>query len=435
MTIINSVKIYRAIKKRLGNTLKHIIARGSIIFINQFTLLIALPILASRLDFLTFGKVAIGLMTIQISWLISHWGIHNYSIENWQHLKNKSQKNQLITMAGIVGVVNGIIFLSFILLINLKGWLNIPISLIVSMMPSILIGGINPIWFFQIKKATQKLILPTFSARMIYLLIILVFIKDNSDAYIFFLAQALGLAIVCFYAFSVIKKKYRHKITYFNLNELKNFYLKNTPYFFNSISNNKINTLWGSGLALIGGPGAMALYNLGDEIYRFGSSISNIIAQAIRINFLNNKMHNLKVVNTIFTIFYFTLAILISSVVDPAIKHFFSSNYEGASSIIKIMVFAWAINATVKLINYPVLGRLYGIEWLNKITYQIFLLHIVMFVFWAMVFDSALSFAVFFTSVNLIQLILYYFFYITYNPSNPYRDKNIIKRRNYWGEK
>ena len=435
MTIINSVKIYRAIKKRLGNTLKHIIARGSIIFINQFTLLIALPILASRLDFLTFGKVAIGLMTIQISWLISHWGIHNYSIENWQHLKNKSQKNQLITMAGIVGVVNGIIFLSFILLINLKGWLNIPISLIVSMIPSILIGGINPIWFFQIKKATQKLILPTFSARMIYLLIILVFIKDNSDAYIFFLAQALGLVIVCFYAFSVMKKKYTHKISYFNLNEFKNFYLKNTPYFFNSISNNKINTLWGSGLSIIGGPEAMALYNLGDEIYRFGSSISNIIAQAIRINFLNNKTHNLKVVNTIFTIFYFTLAILISSVVDPAIKHFFSRNYEDASSIIKIMVFAWAINATVKLINYPVLGRLYGIEWLNKITYQIFLLHIVMFVFWAMVFDSALSFAVFFTSVNLIQLILYYFFYITYNPSNPYRDKNIIKRRNYWGEK
>ena len=435
MTIISRLNIQRAIKKRLGKTLKHIFARGSIIFINQFTLLIALPILASRLDFITFGKVAIGLVIIQISWLISHWGIHNYSIENWQHLRNKPERNQLITMAGVVGLVNGVIFLSIIFLITLKGWLNIPISLIVSMIPSVLIGGINPIWLFQIKKITQKLIWPTFSARMLYLLIILVFIKDNADAYIFFLAQGLGLSIVCFYGFSIIKKKYTHKISYFKLNQFKNFYLKNIPYFINSVSNNKINSLWGSGLSIVGGPEAMALYNLGDEIYRFGSSISNIIAQAVRINFLKNKMSNLKVVNTIFVIIYFALAILISSTADPLIQHFFSSSYEGASSIIKIMVFAWAINATVKLINYPVLGRLYGIEWLNKITYLILLLHIVMFAFWVMIFDSTMSFAVVFTCVNLIQLILFYFYYITYNPSNPYRDKNIIKRRNYWGEK
>lgn len=421
------------LRKKIQKTLNHIAARGAIILINQLSLLLALPLVASRVDLITFGKIAIGLIIIQISWLIGHWGVQNFSIENWHKLKKRSEKNQIIFLSIAVGLMNGIIFLCLIYLLILHGWVDISKIFFMSLIPSVLIGAINPIWFFQLNKIPQKIIPPTFGARMLFLLIIFIFVKDNSDAHLFFLAQGIGLLIVCTYGFFLIIKKYKHRLTYFSMNQLIHFYIKNIPYLINSISNNKINTLWGSGLSIVGGAEAMALYNLGDEIYRFGSSMSNIIAQAVRIHFLKNTISKIRAINTLLIFFYFLFALLICLTIDSLLEISFSNDYSSASSIIKIMVFAWAINATVKLFNYPVLGKLYGISWLNRKTYFVVLLHVLFFIFWVIFFDSTQSMVIIFTLVNLIQLILYAFYFINFNPENPYKDKNILKNKNYWG--
>ena len=63
------------------DTIKHIFRRGSIIAINQLSVLIAVPILAARLDFEVFGQLAIGFILVQLSWVVSHWGIQHFSIE------------------------------------------------------------------------------------------------------------------------------------------------------------------------------------------------------------------------------------------------------------------------------------------------------------------------------------------------------------------
>jgi O-antigen/teichoic acid export membrane protein len=432
MKVINHFKNFKLpFKKKLKKTLNHIAARGTIILINQFTLLLALPLIASKVDFSTFGNIAIGLVVVQISWLLCHWGVQNYSIENWHKLK-KIEKNQIILMSIAVGLINASLILSFIYFAILNGWLDISMTLFLSLFPSVFIGGINPIWFFQLKKVPQKLIIPTFGARILFISIIFIFIDNNADAYIFFLAQGTGLVIVCSYGFFLMLNKYKHSLQTFDIYQLISFYRRNIPYLINLISNNKINTLWGSGLSVVGGPEAMAIYNLGDEIYRFGSSISNVIAQAVRIHFFKNNMTKTQVINILFICFYFSFAILISLMTDSLLKIFFSSDYSDAGDIIKIMIFAWAINATVKLLNYPVLGKLYGISWLNNKTYFIILLHILFFIFWAIFFNTTLSMVIIFTIVNLIQLILYFFYYINFNPSNPYKDKNILKNKNYW---
>ena len=53
------------------NILKHALSRGSIILTNQLSILIVIPILASRLDFFIFGQVAIGFVLVQLSWVLS----------------------------------------------------------------------------------------------------------------------------------------------------------------------------------------------------------------------------------------------------------------------------------------------------------------------------------------------------------------------------
>ena len=208
MKVINYFKNFKLpFRKKLKKTLNHIAARGTLILINQLTLLIALPLVASKVDFATFGNIAIGLVVVQISWLLCHWGVQNYSIENWHKLKI-IEKNQIIFMSIVVGLINASLILSFIYFAILNGWLDIPMTLFLSLFPSVFIGGINPIWFFQLKKVPQRLIIPTFAARLLFISIIFIFINNNADAYIFFLAQGIGLVIVCSYGFFLILEEH-----------------------------------------------------------------------------------------------------------------------------------------------------------------------------------------------------------------------------------
>ena len=50
-------------------------------FAYQISTLISIPILANSISSIEFGKIAICLILLQISWTISEWGIPNYSIE------------------------------------------------------------------------------------------------------------------------------------------------------------------------------------------------------------------------------------------------------------------------------------------------------------------------------------------------------------------
>jgi len=67
--------------------IKHSLNRIAIGFTNQLSILIAIPILASRLDFFIFGQVAIGFVLVQLSWVLSDWGVQHFSIENWSKAK------------------------------------------------------------------------------------------------------------------------------------------------------------------------------------------------------------------------------------------------------------------------------------------------------------------------------------------------------------
>ena len=63
----------------------------------------------------------------------------------------------------------------------------------------------------------------------------------------------------------------RYSYSWINFKKQFIFVLQSSfPYLLNAVTNNQINTLWGFGLAIVGGPMAMAIFNLGDQIYRMG---------------------------------------------------------------------------------------------------------------------------------------------------------------------
>ena len=390
-------------------TLKQIFGRGSIIAINQVAVLLAIPILAARLDFLVFGQVAIGFILVQLSWVVSDWGMQHYSIEQWPKLKTQLQKNTFTTTASFLRMSISLLCISLILLIILLGLIDFPILFWLGIIPSIFMGGTYPLWFYQVQKSPHEMIGVTIFSRCIYLLLIIFFVHGNDSAIWAFLAQGINMTIITIYAYWRMYSRYQFKLQKFQcdlwLHTLKHSY----PFLINAITNNQINTLWGFGLSIFGGPLAMAIYNIGDQLYRAGGAITNIIAQAIRIHFHGASLKNIKFTFIFFVSLFLVISISVISLAPFIITKFFPNNFLPAIDVLQIMMLAWGLHAIVKLLNYPILGETHGAVWVNQITYKILFLHALAFAFWMIFFSGPMSLAVMFTIVIGCQLLIFLF--------------------------
>lgn len=390
-------------------TLKQIFGRGSIIVINQISVLLAIPILAARLDFHVFGQVAIGFVLVQLSWVISDWGIQHFSIEQWPKLKTKLQKNTFTSIATYLRASIALLCIGLILSIILLGLIDFPFLFWLCIAPSIFMGGVYPLWFYQVQKAPHDMIGVTIFSRCIYLLMIIFLVHNNESAIWAFLAQGINMSIITIFAYLRMSSRYQFKLQKFQFGLWIRTLKKSYPFLINAIANNQINTLWGFGLSVIGGPLAMAIYNIGDQIYRAGGAITNIVAQSIRIHFIDKSLNDLKFTITFFVLLFFVLTVSICLFTPYLIQKFFSNSYLPAIPVIQVMIIAWGVHAVVKLLNYPILAAFHGSSWVNKITNYFLLMHIILFSIWASLYSEALSMSIMFSSVIILQLSVFIF--------------------------
>ncbi len=389
------------------DTIKHISRRGSIIAINQLSVLIAIPILAARLDLEVFGQVAIGFLLVQLSWVVSDWGIQHFSIEEWGKKVKQKEKNLFTASVICLNFLISLVCLLGIFLLTYFQVIDFSYFYFMCLIPSIIMGGSYPLWFFQVNKSPQDMILPTFLSRIIFICIIYFCVLSNDSSYIAFLAQGVNLSLITLYSFYRLKTYYNFNWPAINFWEVLLIGKKSRPFLINAITNNQANTLWGFGLSIIGGPASMAIYNLGDQIYRAGGAITNIVAQSIRIHFIGKSLYELKFTITFFTLLFFIITVSVCLITRHIIEVFFTNNYLPAIPVIQIMICAWGVHAIVKLFNYPILAASHGATWVNKITKYFLFIHFLMFFLWFMIYGEVLSMSIMFLLVIILQLIIF----------------------------
>lgn len=394
------------------DTIKHISKRGSIIAINQLSVLIAIPILAGRLDFEVFGQVAIGFVLVQLSWVVSDWGVQHFSIEEWGKKTKQNEKNHFTTLIICLNFLISLFCLLVIFLLASFQVIDFSYFYFICLIPSIIMGGSYPLWFFQVNKSPQDMILPTFFSRIIFLCVIYFYVESNESAHMAFLAQGINLSLITLYSFYRLKNHYKFNWSLISFWEVLSIEKKSRPFLVNAITNNQANTLWGFGLSIIGGPSLMAIYNLGDQIYRAGGAMTNIVAQSIRIHFIGKPLKKLKFTITFFTLLFFLLTIFICLFTPYLIHNFFSINYHPAIKVIQVMMIAWGVHAVVKLLNYPILAASHGASWVNRVTKYFLFIHFIMFFLWSMFYEDVLTMAIMFTTVIIFQLITFIYYFI-----------------------
>ena len=137
------------------DTIKQITSRSAIIIFNQLSLIIVIPILASRLSLENFGQVAIAMTIAQLIWVVSDWGIQNYSIEIWKKFEDTNQKNNFISSFLLLNISISILSLILIFILIKSEILNLSLLFFIFNIPSVVFGALLPIWFFQVIKKTR----------------------------------------------------------------------------------------------------------------------------------------------------------------------------------------------------------------------------------------------------------------------------------------
>ena len=79
--------------------LNQIFSRSLIVFFNQISILLIISIIAIRFNFETFGHVGQAMILIQIGWIISNYGLMNYSIESKLKFKSSIFLSKFVSLA------------------------------------------------------------------------------------------------------------------------------------------------------------------------------------------------------------------------------------------------------------------------------------------------------------------------------------------------
>lgn len=390
-------------------TFRQISPRIAIMITNQLATLFAIPWLATHLNIELFGLIATSLILIQTGWIILDWGGMNYSSEIWKSKQSINIKNELITNITASKLFLAIIYLTVIAVLISLNILNLPWEFFLISIPAAIAGGIFPLWFYHVIKRTSDLVFITFIIRLIFLICVINFIKDDSDALLYLILFSGTITLITVYAFIRMIFKYNFRWNNFSSKSALDHISNSRSFFINSVANNYIQSVWSISLALTGSPLSIGIYNIAEQGYRAGNAISNAISQVIRINSKNNSSNKTFKLILFFIIIYFFAACFFFVVSDSIINYLLPFEFFNAIIILKVMIVIWFIQSLIHIINYPILGKLIGIEEVHRLNPLFISLHGICLAFWLLSSNSLFNMVMLLAFTSILQLLIMFY--------------------------
>lgn len=391
----------------IKDTINQILNRSLIVFFNQLSIIIIIPIIANRFDLITFGYIAKTMIFIQLGWLFSNFGLINRAIEEIPNIQKKKYLDFFVSRALLQIFYLCLIYISGLYLLIKYNILYIPSEIFISAIPAIIFGSYSCLWFFQSKKNPKALVKITFFSRLFFLVTTYFYIYEINNFY-FFTIQAISLFLISSYSIKLMITKYNISLKYVPIYKIIKGIKDQFPFFINLIVNSQINILWAFSVSVSMSPYFISLYYIGDQIFRSAGIFSNIISQVFRVNTINKKENESEKYLFYLVIMYIFLGFLLSILVYLFYKYFLPEDFYHGLFLSILMILAWVIQSILKLFNYPILGFLYGYKLINKIALQFFILHLSLVLIWSLLFKSVFLipiFLIFGFSLNLIYYL------------------------------
>ena len=395
----------------INKILNQIFSRSLIVLFNQISILLIISIMAVRFNIDTFGHFGQAMILIQIGWIVSNFGLMNYSIECKLKLKRSRFLSEFVSLAIVQILLWSITYIVFLFCLIQLNILNLPEKFYLYTIPSIIFGSFHCMWFFQSMNKPNTLVKVTFYSRVIFLLSTYFFIFNDNHLY-FFIIQSASLLIVALYSLRAMFYKYNLNFSLPPIKNVFNTFNYQLPFFLNSIMNTHVNILWSFTASLSLSPAMMSVYYIGDQIFRACGAFTSIFSQVLRSNTLNHK--NKKLNNNLNKMvgLYLTLFGLIAVAALLYFHYYLPINYVDGLNITLLMILASMLSGINKLLNYPILGKKFGYLYVNKLTANFLILNILVILIWYLLFKTIILIPIFLIITLILQILFFMYKYI-----------------------
>lgn len=388
-------------------SLNQVSSRMIIMLFNQLAVIITIPWLAMQLSFDVFGLVSTTLIIIQVGWVFIDWGLMNYATEVWQDGADKDTKNKLITNLIASRLILSGIYLSLIFCLIALGIIFIPYSYFPPLALSTIFGAVLPLWFFHVNKNPRDLVGITLFSRIVFIFLVMIFVKTDAQATSYLYLHSASFMVVTLLAYYKMMTNYSFIVHGFNFFDSISHIAKSMGFFLNSLTNSNVHVMWGFAVTVTQEPIVIGIYNIAEQGYRAGSAISSTVSQVLRLNTIRLGISQALRLTLFYGIAYAFVATIGYFLATPMIKIFFQPEYIASVSVLKILIGVWLIQSYIKLINYPLLGRLISVDGLHKITPYILCLHLFLMGLWLCFSNDLQSLVLTFFAASLIHLSLF----------------------------
>ena len=335
---------------------------------NYITPLLVLLHLTSVLGVELYGVVAFVTGIILLCFVLMDFG---YSLSATKKISLKRENRRFIgTLMASIFIVKAILFIIVIILVLTYAMLTSKyeqyrLIIILALLP-IFFQGMLPVWFFQGIEKMKNIAIITISSKVLFLVLVLIFVKDESDYWyvpvfnglgqVFAFALSIYLVYLCGYSVKIpCKKHILHALAI------------NRGFFSSRVA---VATYMQAGPVLLGlfsTPVAVAFYSLAEQLYKVMQTAISPIVQALYPYMSKEK--NLRLYYKVAQIL--VLCVLLGSLLGYMLSPWlvtlvFGSEWLPSVEILNVFLVAIVVHVLAVLMGYPICSALNKVQIANQ---------------------------------------------------------------------
>lgn len=380
-------------------------SRSIILLTNQFSIIFITFFLANKLGLEKFSILAAAMVILQLSTYFLDGG---FFIPAVKEKKNSNDRFLLSKIWQEIYLLKFLIFIIFsVLIIFLNLFFNffIDAKLLFFTLLASATYGFYPLWFFQLQNVVERLVLPNFFGRILYIIVPLLFVNDENSLYLVMLSQALCYAIPFLYSLYFFKDNIFIKHTFY-FSSLKKRLFESLPFFIGNSIFNQMHNIWGFLILVFGNFIQVGFFQIADSCLRAGYAFMSATVDNLLIHHEKKKKFDSTLFIKILIAIIF-IAIFSELFLSHLVNLLLISEYRGITSIIRVTIILWTLMALIQILNYPSIGVLIS----HKIATNFFILYGLLNVPLMLYFSNygeltALNVEIIMTSLNFVFLVL-----------------------------
>ena len=328
-------------------------------FSNHLLGLVTIPYLTRILGPVIYGKLGVALSVMLYVQLILDFGFILSATEFVsKHRDDKDKCRKIFSVVTYAKIILSLILGCFFFLIcmNIYTWKE-NMELYMYLYLAYCINAFLPDYIYRGKEQMQLITIRTILVKVIFTSFIFIFIKKESDLYLYPIILALGNFIAVVMAYTHVYYKYEIRLCRVSLQETKDIIVRTYPFFISRISSTfyQAATMIILGTIYVNEP-VLGYYSAADKLMSAIKSISSPIADSLYPYMTRNKDYELikKLMKIISPVVLFG-SIIVLIYAEPICMILFGTEYRNAQNVLRCMLPAMMVILPTYIICFPVL--------------------------------------------------------------------------------